>query len=330
VQNSTAYIIQYSLNNDCNPPLFYLIDGFSVWVFGATRFAERFPSVIAGILLIPTVYYLGKELKGDTLGLLSALAVATLGPMWYYSQFGRAYMLECLVFTVFCIYYLRLVRKEELLLRISKNWVMVVGCAVMLAYLHLYAIIPLTLLFLYLIGIYRAESIKWMVATFILTSPLLLLFNAILKDRAVSRSVASTSWSWYGATVPQIIIFAPLEFFGYSFVFWIPLIAYATYTYKYVKEVVVFVGTFLISFLVLLALADTTPVFIRYLILFVPVLVTIGLLPIADFVDNPDATRAQKTFVLGCFGFFYFAIVFYQFWSGLYMPKGDYFIYPPL
>ena len=107
MQNSTAYIVQYSLTTDCNPPLFYLIDSLSVWAFGATRFAERLPSVIFGILLIPAAYYLGKEWKGsDTHGLLAALAIATLGPMWYYSQFGRVYMLQCLLFTVFCIIYL--------------------------------------------------------------------------------------------------------------------------------------------------------------------------------------------------------------------------------
>ena len=84
--------------------------------------------------------------------------------------------------------------------------------------------------------------------------------------------------------------------------------------------------SFLISFIGLLALANSTPVFIRYLLLFVPVLVTIGLLPVADFLDNPDTTRAQKWFILGCFGFFYFAIIVFQFWSGLYMPKGNYFV----
>lgn len=328
VQNSTAYIVQYSLTNDCNPPLFYLIDGFSVWVFGATRFAERFPSVVFGILLIPTVYYLGKELKGDTLGLLASLAVATLGPMWYYAQFGRSYMLQCLLFAVFCIYYLRLVRSDTIQIRSSKNWGIVVGVAVLLAYTHLYTIIPITLLFLYLIYLYRTSSVKWMVLTFLLASPLLLLFNAILKERAVPRAVAATAWDWYGATVPQMVIFAPLEYFGYSFVFWIPMIVYATWIYRKMREVIVLELSFVLSFCLMMALADTTPIYIRYLLMFVPVLVTIGLLPVADFIDNPNATRAQKWFVLGSFSFFYFSIIVFQFWSGLYMVKGNYFVYP--
>lgn len=332
VQNSTAYIVQYSLTTDCNPPLFYLIDSLSVWVLGATRFAERLPSVIFGILLIPAAYYLGKEWKGsDTHGLLAALAIATLGPMWYYSQFGRSYMLECLLFTVFCIYWLRLVRKETFYAYGSPNphrneWIMLTVLSVLLVYSHLYAVIPISLLYIYVVVRHGVEPLKWYLLTFILSSPILLLFNAVLKERAVPRDVAAQSWSWYGATVPQLIIFAPLEFFGYSFVFWIPLIAYATYTYKYVKELAVLVLSFLISFIGLLALANSTPVFIRYLLLFVPVLVTIGLLPVADFLDNPSSTRAQKWFILGCFGFFYFAIIVFQFWSGLYMPKGDYFV----
>src|SRR5512138_4954 len=103
-------VIWFSLNNDCNPPLFYVLDWISIHSLGPTIFAERLPAVICGILLIPATYFFGKELKGETLGLLSALAVSTLGSIWYYSQFGRAYMLECLLFVVLCVYYVRLVR----------------------------------------------------------------------------------------------------------------------------------------------------------------------------------------------------------------------------
>jgi 4-amino-4-deoxy-L-arabinose transferase-like glycosyltransferase len=312
------HIIQYSLTTDCNPPLFYLIDHYSLAYFGVNSFGQRLPSVIFGILLIPAVYVLGKELKGQTLGLLTALAVATLGPMWYYSQFGRVYMLECLLFTIFCIYFIRLVRGDSR----TYHWIGLTGMAVLLAYAHLFAVIPLSLMFLYLIYQYRFKAVWWTSVTVLLASPLLLLFNAILKERTVSRTVAKTAWDWYGATVPQIVIFAPLEFFSYTFVFWIPMIVYSTWIYRTMKEVLVIIVSFIISFIVMLSLADSTPVFIRYVLLFVPILVTIGLLPVADLLDNPDHSRAQKWFIVGSFGIMYFLIIFYGFWSGLYLPKG--------
>jgi uncharacterized membrane protein len=318
IQNQSLWgVITTSLTTDCNPPLFYIFDWFTLNLFGISNFAQRLPSVIFGILLIPAAYYLGKEFKGETLGLLSALAVATLPPLWYYSQFGRAYMLECLLFAIFCIFYIRLIRNDS----DTKNWVMVAVMAIALAYSHLFAIIPLTLLLGYLIWEYRLKSLKWMAAIFVFSSPLLLLFNAMLNWRLTARQ--TTLLDWYGATVPQLIVFSPLEYFGYNFVFWIPMVAYTTWAFRKMKEIPIIVVTALTSFIALLSLSDVTPVFMRYLLFFVPVLVVIGLLPVSEFVNNPDYDVRQKVFVIGSFSIFYFAIVVFALSSGLYMPKGD-------
>jgi 4-amino-4-deoxy-L-arabinose transferase-like glycosyltransferase len=318
IQGRTIWqVITVSLTTDCNPPLFYIFDWISLNLFGINNFAQRLPSVIFGILLIPAAYYLGKTLKGETLGLLSALAIATLPPLWYYSQFGRAYMLECLLFTIFCIFYIRLIRKDSA----TKNWVMVAAMAIALAYSHLFSIIPLTLLLGYLIWEYRLKSLKWMGLIFVCSSPLLILFNAIINWRLTARQ--TTLLDWYGATVPQLIVFSPLEYFGYNFVFWIPMIVYSMWVYRKMKEIPLIVITVLTSFCVLLSVSDVTPVFMRYLLFFVPVLVTIGLLPVSEFIDSPDFSKPQKIFVIGSFAIFYFAIIIFALSSGLYMPKGD-------
>lgn len=322
VKHDLLYVIGYTLTNDCNPPLFYVLDWLSVHLLGFTRFAERLPSVLAGIALIPAAYYLGKEYKGETLGLLSALAISTLGSMWYYSQFGRSYMLQCLLFTVFAVYYTRAVRGDF----DEKNWVLITVLTVALAYTHLFAIVPLTVLWGYLIVVHYRESLKWAAVTVIGSVPLLALFKAILDQRAVPRDIAATQWNWYGTTAPQLIVFAPLEFFGYLFVFWVPLVVYAAWTYRKTREITVMVCTAAISFLILLALCNTTPVFLRYILLFVPVLVTIGLFPVAEFLDSTEHTKAQKWFVMISFGIFYCAVTVFMFWSGLYAPKGTYFV----
>lgn len=323
VSTNLTHIITFSMTTDCNPPFFYIIDYFSVLVFGYNAFAERLPSILAGIFLIPASYYLGKEYRGETLGLLTALAIATLGSMWYYSGFGRAYMTECLLFTVFCIFYIRLLRYD----RDPKNWWGVVIMAVLLAYTHLFSIIPVALLLVYLVTVDRDPGIKAIIVTFVMSSPLLLLFHAILVARtATSRAVGMKTLGFFGSPVPQLVLFMPMEYFGYLFVFWVPMVVYSTWIYRRLREVTVMVCTAALSFLVLLALADTTPVFIRYTLLVVPVLVTIGLLPVADLIDSPDHTKAQKWFIVGSFAIFYFAITLFQFWSGFYMGKGTYFV----
>jgi 4-amino-4-deoxy-L-arabinose transferase-like glycosyltransferase len=320
--NDLTSVIAFSLTHDCNPPLFYVIDWCFIHLLGATIFAERLPSVIFGILLIPTIYHFGKELRSKTLGLFSSLAVATLGPLWYYSQFGRAYMLECLLFTIMCVYYIRLVRGESN----THNWFVVSAMAVLLAYTHLFSIIPIAFMFIYLMWQYGKESLQWMFGTFVASSPLLLLFKAMMDWRMVTRGTQTWSEEWYGAPFNQIIIFAPLEFFGYSFVFWIPMIIYATWMYRNMREVVVIASAFVGSFIVLLAICNTTPVFLRYLVLLVPPMLSIGLLPVADFADSTEHTMAQKWFVIGSFSTFYFAIIAFAFWSGLYISKGNYYV----
>jgi 4-amino-4-deoxy-L-arabinose transferase-like glycosyltransferase len=320
VPNDLWYIIQWSLTHDCNPPLFYVIDKLSIMAFGATRFAERLPAVLSGIALIPAVYYFGRELKGETLGLFAALAAATSGPLWYYSQFGRAYMPECFIFTVLCIFWIRLVRGDAA----KANWYWVTGLAVILAWMHLVSIIPLTCMFLWLLWQYRVESLKWLGLTFLLSSPLLILMNAMAHWRF--EGIAPQHVDWYGGTFNQLVIFAPLEFFGYSFVFWIPMIVYSWWKNWRVKEISILMVTFLITFAAILAAESVTPVYLRYMMLLVPVVMTIGLLPVAEFVDSPEFNRAQKWFVIGSFSVFYFGIIFYAFWTGLYLPKGPYMV----
>ncbi|MDD3019800.1 MAG: glycosyltransferase family 39 protein [Alphaproteobacteria bacterium] len=322
VQHNLSYVIQFSLNNDCNPPLFYIIDWLSIHILGVSPFAERLPSVIFGILLMPSSYLFGKELRGETLGLLSALAVATLGSLWYYSQFGRTYMLCCLLFTIFCIYYVRLIRGDMH----TVNWLAVAVCGALLAYAHLFAIIPLAVLFACLVVSYKWQAIKWVILTFIISSPLLLLFKAMLDWRVVTRGAQTWGESWYGAPFNQLIIFAPLEFFSYNFIFWIPMIAYSVYKNYRMKEVSTIIMASVISFITLLAVCNTTPVFLRYILLLIPVVLTIGLIPVSDLIDDKNHTTAQKVFIVGSFGIFYFAVVAFCFTSGLYQPKGVIFI----
>jgi hypothetical protein len=163
--------------------------------------------------------------------------------------------------------------------------------------------------------------------TAVLSSPLLLLFKAILDARtAASREVGMEKLGYFGAPVIQLFLFAPLEFFGYTFVFWIPLIVYGAWKNIRKPEVTAFIAAFVVGFATLILLADTTPVFLRYVLLLVPVLVTIGLIPVAEFLDDAEHTTAQKWFILGSFGIFYIAVTVFMFWSGLYTAKGTYFV----
>lgn len=74
---------------DYKPPVFMYLLVPSIWIFGLTEFAVRFPSAIAGILTVGIIYLLISDLfKNRTLGLLSALLMAISPWHVYYSRLG--------------------------------------------------------------------------------------------------------------------------------------------------------------------------------------------------------------------------------------------------
>jgi 4-amino-4-deoxy-L-arabinose transferase-like glycosyltransferase len=88
-------------NSSFEPPLFFWLMHAIVRAFGASELAMRLPSAIAGLLTIPAVWWLVRELGGERrLALLSAALVA-LNPLHlWYSQEARPYALLMLFATL--------------------------------------------------------------------------------------------------------------------------------------------------------------------------------------------------------------------------------------
>jgi 4-amino-4-deoxy-L-arabinose transferase-like glycosyltransferase len=97
---SNQIIIQEGITKDTHPPLYYLIIHYSRLLLGESDFAYRFPSAIAGALLIPLLYQFGRGLYNDKTGLLAA-TLATINPLQiWYSQEARMYTLTVLLATL--------------------------------------------------------------------------------------------------------------------------------------------------------------------------------------------------------------------------------------
>jgi len=315
INHDVGYIIQYTLTQDCNPPLFYLIQKASSLIFGINTFAIRIPSVIAGIALIPIIYGLGKEYHNELTGLVAAACCATLGSMWYYSTFGRSYMFICLMFALLTTFYIRLLRWDDTCL----NWTVACLTACLLAFTHLFTIIPIAVLFLFLLVQYKARCLKWFGLTILITSPLLLLFNAILINRT------DTALS-YGMTLAQIVILSPLEFFGFGFTVLIPLVIYGIWVYRERIEVYSIFIAFAASCFILLSIHEVTPVFTRYVLFFIPVMVVIAGMPVSDLIKSDQHTVFQKYIVIVPASIFYIVSIAFSFWGGItmYGPKGPF------
>lgn len=304
-------VLVFGLTQDCNPPLFYLIDWVSVHALGFTAFAERLPAVVFGVLAIPATFLLGKELKDETLGIISTFIVTTLGSMWYYSQFGRAYTMVLFLFTLALVYYIRLIRGDTS----RRNWLIYGLMASLCVWSHLYALVPLGFMGLYLFYLYGWDSIRKPLLAYLPIIGLSGTFYAIHSQRG------NIMQNWIGNTIPQLVEYVFLEYFTYSAALFVALIGISAWLNKKDRVVIVLLAVWGLSFLAQLAISTITPVFVRYTLLMVPMLVVIAMEPITRFIESDDSTMAQKVFVVSVFAAMYLTITAYQFTSGVFLGR---------
>ncbi|MCA9951442.1 MAG: glycosyltransferase family 39 protein [Anaerolineales bacterium] len=113
---SNRIIIQEGITKDTHPAFYYLIIHVTRQLFGVTDFAFRYPSLLAGVLLVPLMYQFGRRLRvvarsgdrphantetnqrtklqnrfGTDVGLLAALLVAVNPLQVYYANEARMY-----------------------------------------------------------------------------------------------------------------------------------------------------------------------------------------------------------------------------------------------
>nr|MCU0361594.1 glycosyltransferase family 39 protein [Bacteroidia bacterium] len=69
------------------PPLFIWMQAGSMKLFGINEFSARFPNALCGILTLLTVFFIGKKLQSQKLGLLWSLMMASaLLPHFYFKS----------------------------------------------------------------------------------------------------------------------------------------------------------------------------------------------------------------------------------------------------
>ena len=77
--------------SDRHPPLHYIVLWLTVRALGDSEFAVRLPSLIAGTLVIPVLYLLGRELYDRRTGLIAAAFGAVSPLLVWYAQEARMY-----------------------------------------------------------------------------------------------------------------------------------------------------------------------------------------------------------------------------------------------
>jgi uncharacterized membrane protein len=314
-------VFAFGLSKDCNPPLFYLIDWVSVRLLGFTAFAQRLPAAIFGVLVIPAVYLLGKEYRNETTGLLAAGVVTILGSMWYYSQFGRSYSMVTFLFVLLMVVFIRICRGEEDdplpesyresgRVVSTKTWLIYGALASLCVWTHLFALVPIGFMGMYLFYKYRWESVTKPLVTYLPVLAMAGTFYAIRTERG------NIMQGWMGNTVQQLLQFTLLEYFTYSVALFMALIMLSLWMNRDDEITCVMVAVWVFSFIAQIIISEITPVFARYTLLLVPILVTVSVEPVMRFIESDDSTPAQKDFAMFVLSGMFISITAFQYFAG--------------
>ncbi len=131
---TVSSIIEYAKTDQ--PPLFFLYLHFFFKVFGYNELMGRLASAIIGILGIPAVYLLGKEVKNKEVGLFAAMLVSINYYQIYYSQDVRFYGLAFFTSALSFLFFVRVFKQPNI-----SNAVLYVITTSALLYTHYYGII---------------------------------------------------------------------------------------------------------------------------------------------------------------------------------------------
>jgi len=123
--------IPHLLREDGSPPLYYMLLGIWVRLFGDTEAATHTLSLIFGLACIPVAFFAGRAVFGRLTGLACAVLAALDPFLTYYAQETRMYELEALLSLVVAWAYV------EGIVRTKRLWIPVLSVATaLLAYTH--------------------------------------------------------------------------------------------------------------------------------------------------------------------------------------------------
>jgi len=262
---------------DVNPPIYYLVAHYSLIVFGFLNnplVAIRIPSAIAGILTVPVMYFLSKELWPDFAGreqfayLCTAITIIA-SQLVFYSDFGRSYALAVLLFSLCIYYFVRTWNK-------SGEWYLFALFGILSVYTHLYTAIPFGFMVLFLLlnnyPFRRMAGIKTVLASSIPFIPLLLYIPYMLGTRSSAEVT-------YGLTLIQMGYMVPLELFSFAAPIFIPaIILWLWYYHDSMDILLCKIG--ILTFCTGLVLSFFTPIIAHYFLPLTLPLMVIGLKPL--------------------------------------------------
>jgi uncharacterized membrane protein len=129
-------LFQNLYNGDRQPPLYHLTLWLTIKAFGHSEFAVRLPSLIAGTLVIPVLYELGRELYDRRTGVIAAAFAAVSPVLIWYAQEVRMYEFVALFGLLALLTQLRVIRHGSML-----NWAAYILATAALLWTHYFGLL---------------------------------------------------------------------------------------------------------------------------------------------------------------------------------------------
>lgn len=191
-KTSFLTIWNFMLNGEFNPPLFYWIEHVVITFFGTSEMALRFIPAVAGVCTIPIIYYLGKEVMDEKVGLISAFLIV-ISP-WHivYSQEARAYTLALLFFSLALLYFIKLLKNRS---APRADMILFAILASVAVWCHFYVLVFIAVLFCILLIHYRSVIFLSIFTFVIISFPLLIPIFSLTRMRA---GLYSSQWGTAG------------------------------------------------------------------------------------------------------------------------------------
>jgi len=133
---------------DRHPPLHHLALWLTVRIFGDGELAVRLPALIAGTLVIPALYELGRELYDRRTGLIAAAFGAASPLLIWYAQEARMYAFVTLFGLLALLTQLRVIRNGTML-----NWALYILATAALLWSHYFGLLLIGVQQLIFVGV---------------------------------------------------------------------------------------------------------------------------------------------------------------------------------
>lgn len=141
-------------NGDRQPPLYHLVLWGTIRAFGHSELAVRLPSLIAGTLIIPVLYELGRELYDRRTGLIAAGLVAISPMLIWYAQEVRMYEFATLFGLLALLMQVRAIRDPSSM----GNWAGYILASAALLWSHYFGLIVVAVQLLVFVGVLAHRS----------------------------------------------------------------------------------------------------------------------------------------------------------------------------